>query len=87
MLTANGTAINLPSHPTEGQSFSFTGGTVTLNNQIAATGGGFEDQAVHVHFTGTSPAQDLYIGVSVCNNPGGSGNTVTVTKPGNQSAA
>ena len=85
VLTANGTAINLPSHPSVGQSFSFTGGTVTMNNQIPAHGSGsVEDQAVHVHFTGTSPAQDLYIGVSVCNNPGSGSNTITVTNPGGQ---
>ena len=85
VLTANGTAINLPNHPTVDQSFSFTGGTVTLNNQIPAHGSGsVEDQAVHLHFTGTSPAQDLYIGVSVCNNPGSGSNTITVTSPGSQ---
>jgi hypothetical protein len=82
VLTANGTAISLPRHPTVDQSFSFTGGTVTLNDQFPVTGGGVEDQAAHVHFTGTSPAQDLYIGVSVCNSPGSGSNTITVTNPG-----
>jgi hypothetical protein len=58
---------------------------VTLNARVAAPGGGVEVQAVHIHFNDTNPAQDLYLGVSVCTNPGSIGNTVTVTNPGDQS--
>jgi hypothetical protein len=83
VLTVDGTSFALPSHPTVGQSFTSAAGTVTLNNQIAATGGGVEDQAVHIHFTGTSPAQDLYLAVTICNT-GSSSNTITVTNPGPQ---
>jgi Putative Ig domain len=83
VLTVDGTSIALPSHPGVGQSLTFAAGTVTLNNHIAATGGGIEDQAVHIHFTGTSPAQDLYLAVTVCNT-GSSSNTITVTNPGPQ---
>jgi putative Ig domain-containing protein len=81
VLTVDGSAIALPAHPTVGEVLTFAAGTVTLNNQIAATGGGIEDQAVHIHFTGTSPAQDLYIAVTVCNTSS-SNNTITVTNPG-----
>jgi hypothetical protein len=83
VLSVDGTSFALPSHPTVGQSLTFAAGTVTLNNQIAATGGGVEDQAVHIHFTGTSPAQDLYLAVTICNT-GSSSNTITVTTPGAQ---
>src|SRR5580704_10705114 len=83
VLTVDGTSFALPSHPTVGQSFTVAAGTVTLNIQIAATGGGVEDQAVHIHFTGTSPAQDLYLAVTICNT-GSSSNTITVTNPGAQ---
>ena len=83
VLTVDGTSFALPSHPTVGQSFTFSAGTVTLNNQISATGGGVEDQAVHIHFTGTSPAQDLYIAVTVC-NASSSSNTISVTNPGSK---
>jgi hypothetical protein len=81
VLTVDGTSFALPSHPTVGQSFTVSAGTVTLNNQILATGGGVEDQGVHIHFTGTSPAQDLYLAVTVCNTSSSS-NTITVTNPG-----
>jgi hypothetical protein len=90
VLTVNGTAINLPSHPTADETFTFGGVRVTLNNQFTVTGGGVEDQAVHLHVTspgdghGTPTAQDLYIGVSVCNNPGSGSNTITVTNPDDQ---
>ncbi len=90
VLTVNGTAINLPSHPTADETFTFGGVRVTLNDQFAVTGGGVEDQAVHLHVAtptaghGTPTAQDLYIGVSVCNNPGSGSNTITVTSPGDQ---
>jgi Putative Ig domain len=83
VLTVDGTSFALPAHPTVGQSFTFSAGTVTLNNQITATGGGLEDQAVHIHFTGTSPAQDLYLAVTVCNASSAS-NTISVTNPGSQ---
>ncbi len=83
VLTVDGTSFALPSHPTVGQSFTSSAGTVTLNNQISATGGGVEDQAVHIHFTGTSPAQDLYIAVTVC-NASSSSNTISVTNPGSK---
>ena len=83
VLTVDGTSFALPAHPTAGQSFTTAAGTVTLNDQIPATGGGREDQAVHIHFTGTSPAQDLYIAVTVCNTSS-SNNTITVTGPGAQ---
>jgi hypothetical protein len=84
VLTVDGSSMALPMHPTADQTFTFAAGTVTLNDLIAATGGGNEDQAVHIHFTGTSPAQDLYIAVTVCNNSS-SNNTITVTNPGAQS--
>ena len=82
-LTVDGSTIALPMHPTEGQTFTSAAGTVTLNDVIPATSSGNEDQAVHIHFTGTSPAQDLYIAVTVCNNST-SNNTITVTNPGSQ---
>jgi hypothetical protein len=90
VLTVNGTVINLPNHPTADETFTFGGVTVTLNNQFAAAGGGVEDQAVHLQVGGRrdsrddAAAQDLYIGVSVCNNPGSGSNTITVTSPGSQ---
>ncbi len=84
VLTVDGSSMALPTHPTSDQTFTFAAGTVTLNDLIPATGGGNEDQAVHIHFTGTSPAQDLYIAVTVCNNSSSS-NTITVTNPGSQS--
>ena len=90
VLTVNGTAINLPNHPTADETFILRGVRVTLNNQFSVTGGGVEDQAVHLHVAtptagrGTPTAQDLYIGVSVCNNPGSGSNTITVTNPGDQ---
>jgi hypothetical protein len=83
-LTVDGSTIALPMHPTEGQTFTSAAGTVTLNDVIPATSSGNEDQAVHIHFTGTSPAQDLYIAVTVCNNSTTS-NTITVANPGTQS--
>jgi Putative Ig domain len=84
VLTVDGTPIALPAHPTPGQSFSFTGvGTVTLNTQTAVHSTGIEDQAVHIHFT-ASPAQDLYLAVTVCNPSGTPNNTITVTNPGAQ---
>jgi hypothetical protein len=79
VLRVDGASMALPAHPTEGESFTFAAGTVTLNNQIAATGGGVEDQAVHIHFT--SPSQDLYLAVTTCNTSSSS-NTITVTNPG-----
>jgi hypothetical protein len=81
VLTVDGSSLALPSHPTEGQTFTFSAATVTLNNQFAVTSSGVEDQAVHVHFTGTSPNQDLYLAVTVCNGSSSS-NTITVTNPG-----
>jgi len=81
VLTVDGSSIALPAHPTVGQSFTYSAGTVTLNNQIAATGGGVEDQAVHIHFS--SPAQDLYLAVTTCNTSSSS-NTITVTNPGSK---
>ncbi len=83
VLTVDGTSFALPAHPSVDQTFTVAAGTVTLNDQIAATGGGIEDQAVHIHFTGTSPAQDLYLAVTVC-NASSSSNTITVTNPGAQ---
>jgi hypothetical protein len=83
VLTVDGSSIALPAHPTEDESLTFAAGTVTLNDQIPATGGGVEDQAVHIHFTGTSPAQDLYLAVTVCTTSAGN-NTITVTNPGAQ---
>jgi hypothetical protein len=85
VLTVDGTSFALPAHPSVDQSFTVAAGTgtVTLNDQFAATGGGIEDQAVHIHFTGTSPAQDLYLAVTVCNTSS-SNNTITVTNPGAQ---
>ncbi len=85
VLTVDGTSIALPAHPTQDEVLTFSAGTVTLNDQIPATGGGIEDQAVHIHFTGTSPAQDLYLAVTVCNTSSSS-NTITVTNPGSQSS-
>jgi hypothetical protein len=82
-LTMNGSTILLPQHPTVDDAIAFTGGTVTLNEQIPATSSGLEVRAVHIHFTGTSPAQDLYLAVSVCNTGSGS-NTITVTNPGSK---
>jgi Putative Ig domain len=81
VLTVDGASFALPAHPSVDQTFTLAAGTVSLNNQIAATGGGIEDQAVHIHFTGTSPAQDLYLAVTVCNTSSSS-NTITVTNPG-----
>jgi hypothetical protein len=92
VLTVNGTVINLPNHPTAGETFTSGGVTVTLNNQLTVTGISIEDQAVHIHIAGgsdhdgTPAAQDLYIGVSVCNNPGTGSNTITITPPGNQTS-
>lgn len=83
VLSVDGTSFALPAHPSVDQSFTVAAGTVTLNDQIPATGGGIEDQAVHIHFTGTSPAQDLYLAVTVCNTSSSS-NTITVTNPGAQ---
>ena len=83
VLTVDGASFALPAHPSVDQSLTVAAGTVTLNNQIGATGGGIEDQAVHIHFTGTSPAQDLYLAVTVC-NASSSSNTITVTNPGAQ---
>jgi len=84
VLTVDGSSFALPAHPSVDQTFTFAAGTtVTLNDQIPATGGGTEDQAVHIHFTGTSPAQDLYLAVTVCNTSSSS-NTITVTSPGSQ---
>jgi putative Ig domain-containing protein len=85
VLTVDGTPVALPSHPTVGQTVTDGPATVTLNNQSSATGGGVEDQAVHIHFTGTSPAQDLYLAVTVCNGSGSS-NTISVTNPGSQTS-
>jgi hypothetical protein len=87
VLTVNGAITHLPQQPRVNQAFPIAGGdegTVTLNARAAAPGGGVEVQAVHIHFTGTDPAQDLYLGVSVCTSPGDLGNTVTVTNPGGQ---
>ena len=81
VLTVDGSSFALPAHPSVDQTFTVSAGTVTLNDQIPATGGGIEDQAVHIHFTGTSPAQDLYLAVTVCNTSSSS-NTITVTNPG-----
>jgi hypothetical protein len=86
VLTVDGRSIALPAHPAVDQALTFAAGTVTLNDQIAATGGGIEDQAVHIHFTGTSPAQDLYLAVTVC-NASSSSNTITVTNPGAQTSS
>jgi hypothetical protein len=83
VLTVDGSSFALPAHPSVDQTFTLAAGTVTLNNQIGATGGGIEDQAVHIHFTGTSTAQDLYLAVTVC-NASSSSNTITVTNPGAQ---
>ncbi len=84
VLTVDGSSFALPAHPSVDQTFTLAAGTVTLNDQIPATGGGTEDQAVHIHFTGTSTAQDLYLAVTVCNTSSSS-NTITVTNPGAQS--
>jgi len=83
VLTVDGSSFALPAHPSVDQTFTLAAGTVTLNDQIPATGGGVEDQAVHIHFTGTSPDQDLYLAVTVCNTSS-SNNTITVTNPGTQ---
>ncbi len=85
VLTVDGASMALPMHPAVDQTFTFAAGTVTLNDLIPATGGGNEDQAVHINFTGTSPAQDLYIAVTVCNNSASS-NTISVTNPGAQTS-
>jgi hypothetical protein len=90
VLTVDGTQIShLPRHPAVDQSFPLDGGadgTLTLNHQIPAPGGGVEVQAADLHFTGTSPAQDLLIAVSVCPSPGSLGNTITITSPGHQTS-
>jgi hypothetical protein len=87
VLTVNGAITHLPQQPRVNQTFPLLGGdagTMTLNARAAAPGGGVEVQAVHIHFTGTEPAGDLYLGVSVCTSPGTLGNTVTVNSPGGQ---
>jgi hypothetical protein len=86
-LTVDGTVLHLPQHPAVDQTFSLDGGadgTLILNHQIPAFGGGVEVQAVDLHYTATSPAQDLFIGVSVCPIPSSHGNTITVANPGSQ---
>jgi hypothetical protein len=85
VLTVDGTSTVLPPHPTVGQSVTVGPATVTLNNQSTVTSSGIADQAVHIHFTGTSPAQDLYLAVTVCNGSGSS-NTISVTNPGSQTS-
>ena len=92
VLTVNGTAISLPNHPTPGETLTLGGVTVILNNQLTVTGSSIEDQAVELQVGGRtdrraggpSVAQYLYIGVSVCNNPGSGSNTIAVTNPGTQ---
>jgi len=86
VLTVDGTIIHLPDHPYVDQVIPLHGGlgTLTLNNQIPATGGGVEVQGAWLHVTGTSPAQNLFLAVSVCTDPGTAGNTINVTNPGNQ---
>jgi hypothetical protein len=90
VLTVDGTQItHLPAHPAVDQSFPLNGGaegTLILNHQIPAPGGGVEVQAADLHFTGTTPAQDLLIAVSVCPSPGTLGNAITITSPGNQTS-
>jgi alpha-tubulin suppressor-like RCC1 family protein len=71
VLTVDGVLVHLPQHPAAGLSFPLGGGaqgTVTLNNQVTGSGG-VEVQAIRVHFTATSPAQDLLIAVSSCGAP------------------
>jgi alpha-tubulin suppressor-like RCC1 family protein len=71
VLTVDGVLVHLPQHPAAGLSFPLDGGedgTVTLNNQITGSGG-VEVQAIRIHFTATSPAQDLLIAVSSCSSP------------------
>jgi hypothetical protein len=83
VLDLDGMITRLPQHPSIGQVIPLgLLGTLTLNAQIPAPGGGVEVQAVHAHLAATSPDEDLYLGVSVCSSPGDVGNTVTVTNPG-----
>jgi Putative Ig domain len=86
VLTVDGHITHLPDHPYVDQAIALSGGlgTLTLNHQIPATGGGVEVQGAWLHVTGTSPTQDLFLAVSVCTNPGTAGNTIVVTNPGNQ---
>ena len=86
VLNVDGAITHLPAHPYVDQSIALSGGlgTLTLNHQIPATGGGVEVQGAYLHVTGTSPAQNLFLAVSVCTDPGTAGNTINVTNPGNQ---
>jgi Putative Ig domain len=88
VLTVDGHITHLPDHPYVDQAIALSGGlgTLTLNHQIPATGGGVEVQGAWLHVTGTSPTQNLFLAVSVCTNPGTAGNTIVVTNPGNQTA-
>jgi putative Ig domain-containing protein len=87
VLDINGHILNLPQHPSVDQAIPLPGlGTLTLNQQIPATGGGVEVQAAHLHLSATSPDEDLYLGVSVCSHTGDIGNTITVTSPGAQTS-
>jgi putative Ig domain-containing protein len=87
VLDLDGMITHLPQHPSIGQAIPLgLLGTLTLNAQIPAPGGGVEVQAVHLHLTATNPDEDLYLGVSVCTNTGDIGNTVTVTNPGGKTS-
>ena len=86
LLNVDGVIVNLPQHPYADESIALSGGlgTLILNHQIPATGGGVEVQGAYLHVTGTSPAQNLFLAVSVCTDPGTAGNTINVTTPANQ---
>jgi putative Ig domain-containing protein len=84
VLTEDGVSTVLPPHPTVDESIPIAGGTLTLNRHISASGGGVEAQGFRLHFTGTTPTQDLYVAISVCNRPGTTANTITVDNPGDQ---
>jgi hypothetical protein len=85
VLDVDGMILHLPQQPSVDQVIPLGSlGTLTLNQQIPAPGGGLEVQGAHLHFTGSEPAEDLYLAVSVCSSPGTIGNTVSVTSPGDQ---
>jgi hypothetical protein len=95
VLNVGGMITHLPQHPSVGQTIPVGDlGTITMNNQISAPGGGVEVQGIHLRLGELgSPmrgleedglSEDLYLAVSVCSSPGSLGNTVTVINPGGQ---
>jgi putative Ig domain-containing protein len=86
VLNVSGTITNLPQHPTRNETFTVPGfGSIVMNQQLPAAGGGVEVIGVHVRVSG-DPGEDLYLAVSVCNSPGERSNTVTVADVENQTS-